>query len=146
MSTSRVQRFASLHAEMISVARGERKAPSRAAEQSIHSAEMIARLLTHENRSLMASIRTHRPASVAELAASTERAPSNFTRTLSKLKAVGLVHFELVGRRKAPRTVTEKVVIEIDPFPGRDIVRIVKRKAMCLGARRRSTHHRTRSQ
>jgi len=139
MSTPRVQSFSSLRAEMVSVARGERKAPSHAAEQSTHSADMIARLLTPENRSLMASIRAHNPASVAELAALTERAPSNLTRTLDKLEAVGLVHFELVGRRKAPRTVIGKVVIEIDPFSGTDVVRIVKQKATRLGARRLST-------
>lgn len=138
MSTPRVQSFSSLRTEMIAVARGERKAPLHAAEQSTHSADMIARLLTPENRSLMASIRTHNPSSVAELATLTNRAPSNLTRTLDKLEAAGLVHFELLGRRKAPRTVTGKIVIEIDPFSSVDTVRIVKKRATNIGPNRAS--------
>ncbi len=122
----RIQSFSSLRDEMIAVARGERKAPPHAAEPSVHSADVIARLLTPQNRQLMVAIREHRPASVAQLALLTERAPSNLIRTLDKLVAAGLVHYEADGRRKAPRTMTGKVVIEIDPFSDVDTVRVVQ--------------------
>jgi len=98
----RVQSFASLREEMLAVARGERVAPAHAALPSVHSADLIARLLTPENRSLLAVLRSQQPESVAQLAAFTERAPSNLTRTLEKLAAAGLVSFELVGRRLGP--------------------------------------------
>lgn len=126
MSIPRVQSFSSLRDEMRAIARGERSAPPHAAAPSAHSADLIARLLTSENRSLMAAIRTHQPESVAALAVLTARAPSNLTRTLDKLAAVGLVHFETHGKRKAPRTVAGKIVIEIDPFSDMDSVRIVR--------------------
>ena len=128
MSAPRVQSFASLRDEMIAVARGEQEAPPHAAQPSVHSADLIARLLTPENRRLMVTIRDHQPDSVARLAALTARAPSNLTRTLDKLAAAGLVHFEIHGRLKAPRTITGKVVIEIDPFTDVDSVRVVQGK------------------
>lgn len=127
MTTPHVQSFASLREEMIAVARGERKAPRHAAEPSVHSADLIARLLTPENRVLMSTIRDQRPKSVAALAVLTHRAPSNLTRTLDKLAAVGLVTFASVGRRKAPQAVAGKIVIEIDPFSLDDTIRVVKR-------------------
>jgi|GEM_PF-493194 predicted transcriptional regulator len=126
MTTPHVQSFVSLRDEMIAVARGERKAPKHAAEPSVHSADLIARLLTPENRLLMSTIRDQRPESVAALAMLTHRAASNLTRTLDKLAAVGLVTFATVGRRKAPRAVAGKIVIEIDPFSLDDTIRVVK--------------------
>jgi predicted transcriptional regulator len=124
MTTARIQSFASLRDEMIAVAKGERKAPAHAAEPSVHSAEVIARLLTPENRELMSVIRDEQPASVAALAELTKRAPSNLTRTLDKLVAVGLVSFSSEGRRKAPRIAAQKIMIEIDPFSPGDKVHI----------------------
>jgi len=120
----RVQSFASLREEMLAVARGERVAPAHAALPSVHSADLIARLLTPENRSLLAVLRSQQPESVAQLAAFTERAPSNLTRTLEKLAAAGLVSFELVGRRKVPRAIADRITIEIDPFSLADVIRV----------------------
>ncbi len=128
MSTPRVQSFSSLRDEMMAVARGERNAPPHAADPTVHSADLIARLLTPQNRQLMMTIRDRRPDSVAHLALLTDRAPSNLTRTLDKLAAAGLVHFEIHGRQKAPRTIIGRVVIEIDPFSDIDSVRVVREK------------------
>lgn len=124
----RVQSLASLRREMIAVARGERRAPSHAGHPSVHSADLLARLLTAENRALLAVIHRARPASVAELAQLTGRAPSNVTRTLEKLAGVGLVHFEVTGRRKAPRTAARRILIEIDPFSASDRIRVIRSK------------------
>lgn len=140
MSNPRVQSFTSLRDEMMAVARGERKAPPHAAAPSVHSADLIARLLTPENRKLMMTIRDHRPDSVAALAALLTRAPSNVTRTLDKLAAAGLVHFEMHGRQKAPRTIAGRVVIEIDPFSAVDSVRVVKGRPSKVAQRKSAKH------
>ena len=91
MTKPRIQSIWSLRDEMIAVAKGERKAPADAAKPKVHSAEVLARLLTPENRRLMLAIRDRRPDSVAKLAELTHRAPPNVKRTLDKLAAVGLV-------------------------------------------------------
>lgn len=115
-TTYRVQSFDSLYQEMVAVARGEQTAPSHAAEPSVHSADVIVRLLTPENRALLATIRERRPASVTQLAAWTGRAGPNLGRTLEKLEAVGLIEYEYKGRRKAPRAVDRTFVFTIDPY------------------------------
>lgn len=116
MVKPRIQSFSSLRDEMIAVAKGERKAPAHAAEPSVHSAEVLARLLTPENRQLMSTIRDEKPDSVAHLAELTHRAPPNVKRTLDKLVAIGLVYFRSDGRKKVPRMAAKKIRIEIDPF------------------------------
>ena len=120
----RIQSFGSLRDEMISVAQGVRKAPTHAAQPSAHSADLIARLLTPENRILMSVLRSHQPESVAQLAAITRRAPSNLTRTLEKLVSAGLVAMETIGRRKVPRAIADWITIDIDPFSLADVVRV----------------------
>jgi predicted transcriptional regulator len=116
MTKPRIQSFTSLRDEMIAVANGEQKAPGHAAEPSVHSAEILARLLTPENRQLMSTIRDKKPASVAHLAVLTHRASPNVKRTLDKLAAVGLVSFRFEGRKKVPCMAAKKITIEIDPF------------------------------
>lgn len=120
----RVQSFGSLRDEMLAVARGERAAPADAALPSVPSADLIARLLTPENRALLAVVRSRKPESVAQLAAFTQRAPSNLTRTLEKLVSAGLVSFDIVGRRKVPRVIASRITIDIDPFSLDDVVQV----------------------
>lgn len=116
MTTYRIQSLDSLYQEMLAVARGEREAPPHASEPSVHSAELIVRVLTPENRELLATIRERRPASVSQLAEWTGRAGPNLGRTLEKLEGVGLIEYEREGRRKAPRAVDRAFVLTIDPF------------------------------
>ncbi len=104
-----------LRDEMMAVARGK-PAPADAALPSVESVEAIIRLLTPENRRLLAIIRDHEPGSIAELATLTGRAPSNLTRTLAKLEAAGLVRLTTIARRKAPRATVTRLLVEIDPF------------------------------
>ena len=122
MPKLRIQSIASLRAEMIAVAKGERKAPAHAGQPSVHSAEVLARLLTPQNRRLMLAIRDGKPDSVAQLAELTHRAPPNVKRTLDKLAAVGLVSFRSEGRKKAPRMAAKKITIEMDPFSTHDTI------------------------
>ena len=124
MTTFKIQSLRSLREEMKAVARGERAAPADAAKPSFNSVDALIRLLTPENRRLLALIRDRKPGSVAELAQLTGRAQPNLTRTLAKLEAAGFIRMKTVGRRKAPSAAIKKIVVEIDPFSQRDRLRV----------------------
>ena len=124
MTTFKIQSLRSLREEMKAVARGERAAPADAAKPSFNSVDALIRLLTPENRRLLALIRDRKPGSVAELAELTGRAQPNLTRTLAKLEAAGFIRMKTVGRRKAPSAAIRKIVVEIDPFSQRDRLRV----------------------
>jgi predicted transcriptional regulator len=120
MTGCRIQNLTDLEAEMRAVARGETPAPVDAAAPSFESLEALARLLTPENRRLLALIRDCNPNSVSALAALTARAEPNLLRTLEKLRAAGLIRMEQRGRRKVPVPVIGRIVIEIDPYSTND--------------------------
>lgn len=120
MSAYTIQSLSALEEEMRAVARGEKPAPADAASPSFTSVEALARLLTPENRHLLATIRDRKPQSVAELAELTGRAEPNLLRTLEKLRAAGLVRMEQAGRRRVPMPMVGKIVVEIDPYSPND--------------------------
>jgi predicted transcriptional regulator len=121
MTRYKVQSLRSLRNEMKAVARGERSAPADAAKPSFNSVDAVVRLLTPENRELLAIIRDRKPQSVAELAQMSGRAQPNLTRTLAKMEAAGFITMKAVGgRRKAPSAAVKKIVVEIDPYSDRD--------------------------
>ncbi len=124
MKRIKIQSLDSLVHEMRAVARGERPAPADAARPSFNSVEAVVRLLTPENRRLLAIIRDRKPPSVAALAHITGRAQPNLTRTLAKLEAAGFITMKSVGRRKAPSATIRKIVVEIDPYSNRDRLRV----------------------
>ncbi len=120
MTDFKVQSLRALREEMRAVARGEKPAPVDAAQPSFNSVEALVRLLTPENRHLLAIIRDRKPQSIAALVKLTGRAQPNLTRTLAKLESAGLITMTTVGRRKAPSAVISKIVVEIDPYADRD--------------------------
>jgi predicted transcriptional regulator len=120
----RIQSHESLKREMMAVARGEKPAPKDAAAPSFNSIDALIRLLTPENRELLATIRDRKPQSISELAEITGRAQPNLTRTLAKLEAVGFVRMRLVKRRKVPTASVRMLHVEIDPFSQHDRVKI----------------------
>jgi predicted transcriptional regulator len=124
MKRYKIQDLTSLEREMKAVARGERAAPDDAAKPSFNSVEALIRLLTPENRRLLAFIRDRKPGSVAELVELTGRAQPNLTRTLAKLEAAGFITMKSVGRRKAPTAAIKRIVVEIDPFSQHDRLRV----------------------
>ncbi len=120
MTKYKVQTLRSLREEMKAVVRGERPAPADAAEPTFNSVDAVVRLLTPENRQLLAIIRDRKPQSVAELVEMSGRAQPNLTRTLAKMESAGFITMKAVGRRKAPRVAVKKIVVEIDPYSDRD--------------------------
>jgi len=124
MKQHKIQSLDSLEREMRGVARGERPARADAARPSFNSVEAVVRLLTSENRHLLAVIRDRKPGSVAELAQITGRAQPNLTRTLAKLESAGFIKMKTIGRRKALSAAVKKIIVEIDPFSNRDRMRV----------------------
>jgi predicted transcriptional regulator len=124
MKRYKIQDLTALEGEMRAVARGERSAAADAARPSFDSVAALVRLLTPENRRLLAMIRDRKPRSVAELVVMTGRAQPNLTRTLAKLEAAGFIRTRAVGRRRVPSTAIKKIVVEIDPYLEHDRVRM----------------------
>jgi len=121
MTKPKIQRLRELEAEMRAVARGEKAAPKDAAAPSFNSVDVLMRLLTPENRRLMATIRDRKPRSIAELAKLTGRAPSNLARTLNKLEDAGLVKMLTDrGKTKIPIPAVKVLRVKIDPFSQTD--------------------------
>ena len=120
MKHFKIQSHASLREEMKAVARGERLAPKDAGGKTFDSVEALLRLLTPQNRELLAIIRDKKPQSIAELAELTGRAQPNLTRTLGKLAAIGFVRLKNVDRRKVPTTTIHSLRINIDLFSQND--------------------------
>jgi predicted transcriptional regulator len=123
MTKFKIQGHQALREEMRAVARGEKPAPKDAALPSFNSVEALIRLLTPENRKLLAVIRDRKPQSINELAEMTGRAA--LTRTLAKLEAVGFVRMKTVRRRRVPTPAVHKLQVEIDPFSQNDRLEIV---------------------
>jgi predicted transcriptional regulator len=120
----KVQNLQSLRDEMKAVSRGEISAPPDAAQPSVNSVEALVRLLTPENRKLLALVRDRKPESVAALAQMSGRSQPNVTRTLNKLRASGFIRMKVTGRKKAPVTAIRKVTIEINPFSESDLMNV----------------------
>ena len=124
MTEHRIIGHTDLRDEMMAVARGEQSAPPDAGGQTFESVEALMRLLTPENRQLLALIRDRKPQSIAELAEMSGRAAPNLTRTLAKLVAVGFVRMEGAERRKIPTAIIHRLRVEIDPFSQNDRLEI----------------------
>jgi len=79
------------------------------------SAEAMVKLLSADNLALLHIIGTRRPDSMRALALLAHRKESNLSRTLKKLRDVGIVEFEeRRGRTRAPRLIARRVTLELD--------------------------------
>ncbi len=125
MKSFKVQSHKALRNEMKAVARGKKPAPADAAVPSFNSVQAVMRLLTPENRILLAILRDKEPQSIAELAEMTGRASPNLVRTLAKLEASGLVEVRTIKRRKVHRPAAHMLRLEIDIFSQNDRLEMV---------------------
>lgn len=88
----------------LAIAQGKYKPSTNEPKVWFQSIETLAKVLSENNRALLAVIAKTNPASLDELAAKTGRAVSNLSRTLKTMEKYGLVHFEKgPHRRLAPR-------------------------------------------
>lgn len=111
----KIQSMQQLKAEMLAVARGKRQPLVDAGQMSFDSVEAVMRLLTPDNRQLLAAIEKSRPTSVADLARLVGRAESNVSRTLSKLVAGGFVRLKPgAGKAKVPEVAIHRLTVDID--------------------------------
>lgn len=111
----KIQSLRELRDEMKAAVRGQQPAPDGVGHGSFDSVEAVVRLLTAENRSLLATIEQKKPQSIAELANLVGRAEPNVSRTLSKLVATGFVRLkEGAGRAKIPEVAIHRVTVDID--------------------------------
>ena len=85
---------AQIRARMIAIAKGEYKPKSGEPKIWFTSMKSVAEVLSDENRALLKVIRETRPDSIAVLARSTGRQPSNLSRTLKTMSRYGLVELQ----------------------------------------------------
>ena len=85
---------AQIRARMIAIAKGEYKPKSGEPKIWFTSMKSVAEVLSDQNRVLLKVIRETRPDSIAVLAKSTGRQPSNLSRTLKTMSRYGLVEFQ----------------------------------------------------
>jgi len=111
----KIQSMKELKAEMLAVAKGRRQVPVDAGRMSFDSVGAVMRLLTPENRQLLAAIENNKPASVADLARMVGRAEPNVSRTLGRLVAGGFVRLNPgAGKAKVPEVVIHRLTVDID--------------------------------
>lgn len=121
----KIQSMQNLKKEMLSVARGERKAPADVAHISFESVEAVIRLLTPENRFLLATIDQKKPVSIAALAQLVKRAEPNVSRTLGKLETLGFVRLRQgVGKAKIPEVAIHRLTVDMDICSQQDRVAV----------------------
>lgn len=95
-----------LREEMRSVARGERKAPSRPVAPLLQA-------LTREALELLEILIQEHPGTVAEIADRTGRQQPNISRSLQRLAALGLVRMVRNGREVTPQPLVKFLRIDL---------------------------------
>ncbi|MCW2237626.1 HVO_A0114 family putative DNA-binding protein [Azospirillum canadense] len=100
-------------ARLMSIARGERKPSPDEPKIWFSSIESFAQVLSTKNQLLLELIAAEKPSSVAELETLSGRKGPNLSRTLKTLARFGLVELHRQGRTLVPRTVYDRVSVEL---------------------------------
>jgi predicted transcriptional regulator len=105
---------ASVKERLLAAARGEK--PFGPEEPKLWFASLAAlfRVLTPENRQMMAVISREHPRSVSSLAERLGRDQGNVSRALSQLEQYGFVRLTRDGREKRPEAAISKIDIHLD--------------------------------
>jgi predicted transcriptional regulator len=93
----------------MAIARGEYSPGEDEPKIWFSSLESFAKILSDKNRELLALIAQNEPDSLQQLVEMSGRAKSNLSRTLKTLEQYGLIYFEVVNRKKAPRVTFSKL-------------------------------------
>ena len=102
-----------MKARTLRIARGEEKPSPGDPTVWFASTESFARILSAPNREMLRIIAEQAPDSLDELAALTDRAKSNLSRTLKTMIGYGLIRMERSGRKLAPKLVHDRVVLDL---------------------------------
>nr|WP_113866470.1 helix-turn-helix domain-containing protein [Brenneria salicis]NMN91451.1 putative transcriptional regulator [Brenneria salicis ATCC 15712 = DSM 30166]RBP62699.1 putative transcriptional regulator [Brenneria salicis ATCC 15712 = DSM 30166]RLM30666.1 transcriptional regulator [Brenneria salicis ATCC 15712 = DSM 30166] len=118
-----------MKARTLRIARGEEKPSPSDPTTWFASTESFARILSAPNREMLRIIAEQAPDSLDELAALTDRAKSNLSRTLKTMIGYGLIRMERSGRKLAPKLIHDRVVLDLPLKESR------KRTATAVGDR-----------
>ena len=102
-----------MKARTLRIARGEEKPSPGDPTAWFASTESFARILSAPNREMLRIIAEQAPDSLDELAALTDRAKSNLSRTLKTMIGYGLIRMERSGRKLAPKLIHDRVVLDL---------------------------------
>jgi predicted transcriptional regulator len=102
-----------MKARTMRIARGEETPKAGDPKVWFASTESFARILSAPNREMLRIIAEQAPDSLDELAALTDRAKSNLSRTLKTMTGYGLIRMERDGRKLAPKLIHDRVVLEL---------------------------------
>ncbi|WAC61315.1 MULTISPECIES: helix-turn-helix domain-containing protein [Alphaproteobacteria] len=102
-----------MKARTLRIARGEEKPSPGDPTVWFASTESFARILSAPNREMLRIIAEQAPDSLDELAALTDRAKSNLSRTLKTMIGYGLIRMERSGRKLAPKLIHDRVVLDL---------------------------------
>ena len=106
--------YEDMKARTLAIARGEYKPRRGDPKVWFTSMQSAARILSRDNRRLLALIAEERPGSIAELATLSGREPSNLSRTLKTMARLGLVAMEKgEGGRRAPRFPYSDILLDV---------------------------------
>lgn len=101
-------------ARLMAIARGEYKPAPGEPKIWFSSMESLAQVLSSKNQLLLEVIAASKPGSIGELEQLTGRRSSNLSRSLSTLERYGLVSLQKKGKAVVPRTVYDRVEIDLD--------------------------------
>jgi predicted transcriptional regulator len=91
-----------IRARMFDIARGKYKPKSGEPKVWFNSMKSLAEVLSDENRALLKVITETKPESIAALAETTGRKPSNLSRTLKTMSNYGIVEMRREKRHVRP--------------------------------------------
>lgn len=96
--------YEQIKARSIAIAHGKYKPKHNEPKIWFRSIELLAQVLSTENKILLEIIKTQKPQSITELAELARRKISNTSRTLKNMKKYGLIDFEK-GEHRAMKPV-----------------------------------------
>lgn len=91
-----------VRARMLAIAKGSLKPKAGDPKVWFTSMKSLAEVLSDDNRALLRVIRETQPDSIAKLAATTGRKPSNLSRTLGTMSRYGIVEMQRNDRTVRP--------------------------------------------